>query len=144
MSQPEDIEERFIDLESRITFHERSISVLSETVREQQAQLQKLENQLESLVSNLLDNAVRHGAGEDVDVRVIDGQGGRALIVRDHGPPVSEEHCAKIFDRFYTTERARGGTGLGLSIVRAIAEGHGGRVAVSRHDRGLSFSVVLG
>lgn len=46
-------QERFVDLESRITFHERSISVLTETIHEQQSQIRKLENQLEGLIVEL-------------------------------------------------------------------------------------------
>jgi signal transduction histidine kinase len=100
--------------------------------------------QLDALVTNLVDNAVRHGAGRAVELAVRDEREGRVLSVRDHGPPLPEAHFARIFERFYSTERGRGGTGLGLAIVRAIAEAHGGRVSVERHvEGGATFRVVL-
>ena len=76
-----------------------------------------------SAVSNLVDNAVRHGEGKPVDVTV-EGVAGRTVIrVADQGKGISEANRDKVFQRFFTTERDSGGTGLGLSIVRAVAEG---------------------
>ena len=98
-------------------------------------------DQFESLITNLIDNAVRHGEGAPVELTV---DADRRITVRDYGPPLPADHFDHIFDRFYSTERNQGGTGLGLSIVRAVAEAHGGSVAVQRHDRGASFIVILG
>ena len=95
---------------------------------------------LESLAGNLLDNAVRHGAGHPVEVTVEDGP---ILTVRDHGPPMSDAQYAQLYTRFQTTERGRGGTGLGLAIVRAAAEAHGGSAEAIRHPDGASFVVRL-
>lgn len=95
---------------------------------------------LDSLVTNLLDNAVRHGAGARVTIAVRDGE----LSVRDRGPKLPEAHFVRVFERFYTTERGRGGTGLGLAIVKAIAEAHEGRVWVTQNeDVGATFHVRL-
>ncbi len=99
--------------------------------------------QLESLTTNLLDNAVRHGAGEPVDVVATATEDGWRLEVRDRGPALAPEHFDRIFERFYTTERSRGGTGLGLAIVRAIAEAHGGRVEVEPGARGAIFRLLV-
>ena len=99
--------------------------------------------QLESLVTNLLDNAVRHGSKERVEVTVCDENENLLLVVRDRGPKLSPGHLERVFERFYTTERARGGTGLGLAIVRAIAEAHGGSVSAAALDRGASFAVRI-
>jgi two-component system sensor histidine kinase ChvG len=99
--------------------------------------------QLESLLSNLLDNAVRHGAGRPVALSVGEDSRGLLVEVRDRGPASSPERFERLFERFYTTERERGGTGLGLSIVRAIAEAHGGSAWAVRHDEGLSFFALL-
>jgi two-component system sensor histidine kinase ChvG len=97
-------------------------------------------DQLDSLLTNLIDNAIRHGAGKPVTISVRD----RVLSVRDRGPKLPREHFARVFERFYTTERGRGGTGLGLAIVKAIAEAHGGEVWVEQHeDEGASFHVRL-
>jgi two-component system sensor histidine kinase ChvG len=100
-------------------------------------------DQLDSLLTNLLDNAIRHGAGAPIQITLSDKSGGLLLSVRDHGPPKPQEHFDRLFERFYTTERERGGTGLGLSIVRAVAEAHAGRAWVARHDDGAEFIVEL-
>jgi signal transduction histidine kinase len=95
---------------------------------------------LDSLVTNLLDNAVRHGAGLRVTIAAKDG----VLSVRDRGPKMPASHFARVFERFYTTERGRGGTGLGLAIVKAIAEAHEGRVWVEQDvEAGATFYVDL-
>jgi signal transduction histidine kinase len=98
---------------------------------------------LDSAVRNLLDNAVRHGAGELVDL-VARTDGGRlALTVRDRGPGISEANQKKVFDRFFTTERDAGGTGLGLAIVQAVAETRGGEVRFETGEDGTEFTLVV-
>ena len=108
---------------------------------------------LESAIGNLIDNAVRHGAGKPVEV-VVDaaphpreGDGAHPPRVRvrvtDHGPGISERNKARIFERFFTTERDGGGTGLGLAIVKAIAEARGGAVSFETSAAGTTFTVFL-
>lgn len=105
--------------------------------------------QLELVVSNLVDNAIRYTpAGGDVWVRVsCDAQTAR-LEVADNGNGIPEAELPRIFERFYRVDKARsratGGTGLGLSIVRHAAETHGGVVRVhSELGRGSTFVVEL-
>ena len=76
-------------------------------------------------ISNLVDNAIKHGDGE-IDVSV----DGRTVEVRDHGPGIPESDLAHVFDRFYRADVARTepGSGLGLSIVAQVVERHGGSV----------------
>ncbi|HUX37938.1 MAG TPA: ATP-binding protein, partial [Rectinemataceae bacterium] len=56
------------------------------------------------------------------------------LEVRDHGPGIPARDIPRLFERFYTVDKARskelGGTGLGLSIVRHVALAHGGEAGV--------------
>lgn len=90
---------------------------------------------IERAVGNLLDNAAKWSPdGAVVEVEVRDGQ----LVVRDHGPGISEEDLPYVFDRFYRARAARGmpGSGLGLAIVRQVAESHGGEVVAEHADGG--------
>jgi two-component system sensor histidine kinase MprB len=90
---------------------------------------------IERAVGNLLDNAAKWSPpGAEVEVDVRDGQ----LIVRDHGPGISDEDLPYVFDRFYRARAARGmpGSGLGLAIVRQVAESHGGEVVAEHADGG--------
>jgi signal transduction histidine kinase len=98
---------------------------------------------LEVALRNLLDNALRHGAGAAVELRV-QARGGRVeFAVRDGGPGISEGNRARIFDRFFTTERVRGGTGLGLAIVRAVAETRAGSITLDDASGGACFRLVV-
>ncbi|MEO3793125.1 HAMP domain-containing sensor histidine kinase [Nonomuraea sp. B10E15] len=84
---------------------------------------------LDRLVTNLVDNAVRHAAST---VRVgVRAEGDQAVLeVADDGPGIPPEHREAVFDRFTRLDEARardaGGAGLGLSIARDIAALHGG------------------
>ena len=82
---------------------------------------------LEQALSNLVDNALRHGAGP-VDLAASAGDGGVELHVRDGGAGFATEVLGRAFERFARGDPARAGVGagLGLSIVRAIANAHGG------------------
>jgi len=98
---------------------------------------------LEAALRNLIDNAVRHGAGKPVTVSAKRRDGRTVFAVRDRGPGIREAHRERIFERFFTTRREEGGTGLGLSIVSAVAEGRGGRVEVDSGPEGTEFRLIL-
>jgi two-component system OmpR family sensor kinase len=91
------------------------------------------ELRLRQALGNLVDNALRHGAGEIV-LRARPGgtDGAVEFEVADHGPGFDAELAGRAFERFARGDaaRTRGGTGLGLAIVRAIAEAHGGRAEI--------------
>ncbi len=101
------------------------------------------EAQLQSVLTNLVDNALRHGAGQPVDVTLSERAGRLQIAVRDRGPGIGDAHRARLFQRFFTTERDRGGTGLGLAIVKATADARGGSVEVESGPEGSTFTVVL-
>jgi two-component system sensor histidine kinase MprB len=63
---------------------------------------------------------------------------GGELTVRDHGPGISAEDLAHVFDRFYRGAESRGrpGSGLGLAIVRQVVRQHGGTVTAERAPGG--------
>lgn len=104
---------------------------------------------LRQVVGNLLTNARQHTpAGTPVFVRVGAGSGRASLEVTDHGPGLTSEQAARVFERFYRADDSRarrhGGTGLGLAIVAAIAEAHGGSVTVrTATGEGATFRVEL-
>jgi signal transduction histidine kinase len=98
---------------------------------------------LDSAISNLVDNAIRHGRGP-VTLEAVTGPDGRVAIrVRDRGPGISSGNLARIYDRFFTTARDHGGTGLGLCIAQAVAERAGGRLRCQSGPHGTCFEFVV-
>ncbi|HEY6815602.1 MAG TPA: ATP-binding protein [Croceibacterium sp.] len=93
--------------------------------------------QLEQLVRNLVDNALKYGAPDTaVTIGVERGERDMALLtVRDRGEGIAAEHIPHLTRRFYRTDpgrsRAAGGTGLGLAIVKHIVERHRGRLDIA-------------
>ena len=106
-------------------------------------------HQIDSAVSNLVENAVKYSLeGGTVTVSVEPHGSAVAVEVRDQGIGIPAASLDRVFERFYRVDRARsrttGGTGLGLSIVRHIVTNHGGEVNVaSREGEGSTFTVVL-
>jgi signal transduction histidine kinase len=101
---------------------------------------------IDQILTNLLSNALKYGAGKPIEISVDKQNGTARLIVRDHGIGIHTRDQARIFERFERTHDARnfGGLGLGLWIVRELAAGHGGRVSVeSEIDQGARFIVEL-
>ncbi len=87
------------------------------------------------VLSNLLDNALRHtGAGGRVVVGAEVRDCEVLFVVEDNGEGIPAEHLPHVFERFYRAEKsrsrseARGGSGLGLAISRALVEAMGGRI----------------
>jgi signal transduction histidine kinase len=100
------------------------------------------EAQLQTVLLNLVDNALQHG-GSDVSVTVAGLQPAAVgFEVCDDGVGISEANLPRVFDRFFTTDRA-GGTGLGLALVRAVVRSHGGELTVSSRPGDTRFRVVL-
>lgn len=103
-------------------------------------------SRLDQIVTNLLSNALKYGAGKPIDLLVEGDAATARLIVRDHGIGIAPEHLERIFVRFERAVSARnyGGLGLGLYIVRQIIEALGGSVSVtSEVGVGSVFTVTL-
>lgn len=103
--------------------------------------------QLTQLASVLLDNAIRHAAGGEIDV-ALKRQGHAAVLnVINDGDAIPPDKQAHLFDRFYRVDEARNSEGqhygLGLSIAKAITEKHGGSIGVSCHDGKVQFTVSI-
>ncbi len=88
--------------------------------------------QLDAVLSYLLDNAAKFGAGRPVEVTVQREGDAATLSVRDHGPGIPPDRLPHIFEVFERAVSADhyGGLGLGLFLTKAIVEGHGGRITV--------------
>jgi signal transduction histidine kinase len=103
---------------------------------------------LTQAVMGLAQNAVQHTeSGDPVWIGTEADRRETRLWVRDAGPGVAAEDQQRIFARFARASDGRrrsDGAGLGLAIVQAIAEAHGGRVALSsRPGAGATFTVIL-
>ena len=106
-------------------------------------------DQLQHLLLNLLDNAVKYTPHEGtITLGLWSEQGWARIEVSDNGIGIAPDDMPLIFDRFFRTSEARqnqrNGSGLGLAIVKSIAQAHGGRVeAYSRQGDGTTFRVWL-
>ncbi|MBA3841846.1 MAG: HAMP domain-containing protein [Actinobacteria bacterium] len=104
---------------------------------------------LESIVRNLLSNAVQYtAAGGEIRVWTAARNGEAVLGVRDTGIGIAPEHAARVFDRLYRVDEARprasGGSGLGLSIATRAASALGGRIELeSELGSGTEFRLAL-
>jgi signal transduction histidine kinase len=104
------------------------------------------EELLRRMVTNLLDNAVRHAPDQTaVSVSVVAVGEALELTVQDEGPGIPERECERVFKRFVQLESARAalGGGLGLPIARWIAEQHGGSLRAVPHVGGGRFVAVV-
>ncbi len=93
-------------------------------------------NLLEQAMVNLIDNAIKYGpADTQVKISAQGRDNNLLLIVEDQGPGIPEKHHQRLFERFYSVDKARsrnlGGSGLGLSIVKHIALIHKGQVGIN-------------
>jgi PAS domain S-box-containing protein len=103
------------------------------------------------VLANLVQNAVNYTPeGGSITLRA--GrltEGGRDFItlsVSDTGPGISAEEQARVFEKYYRSQRTAGikGTGLGLAIVKAVTEAHGGRVELASEEcKGSTFNLFL-
>jgi two-component system sensor histidine kinase QseC len=100
---------------------------------------------LETLIGNLIDNAIRYTPPQgNIEISVEASAGHIRLQVKDDGPGLSEPDRERVLRRFYRVEgNAASGSGLGLSIVERIAQAHGATLLLGSglHDRGLGVCV---
>ncbi|WP_437873536.1 AAA family ATPase [Sorangium sp. So ce363] len=103
-------------------------------------------SRVDQIVSNLLANAIKFGAGKPVEISIGEEAGTARLSVQDHGIGIDPARQGQIFERFEraVSDRHYGGLGLGLYISRRIAEAHGGSIRVeSALGAGATFIVEL-
>ncbi len=122
---------------------------------------QKIEHQIEraikisldpsaydSILTNLLENALKYGDNKPVQVSLRSFDGSVILSVKDHGPGISDEMQKKIFTKFYRAQneetRSQKGTGLGLYIVKELVQLHGGKISVKTNSpSGTQFVIEI-
>ncbi|MBG6225780.1 two-component system OmpR family sensor kinase [Arthrobacter sp. CAN_A2] len=133
--------------DARATAPDRTISVIGlDGGSPRSAPTRGDEARLRQVVANLMTNALRYTpAGSPIEIAVgvapvLHGHSDSVLEVRDHGPGISEEDAAKVFERFYRADTSRhretGGTGLGLAIVAALVAQHDGTVRLEETPGG--------
>lgn len=101
---------------------------------------------LKEAFSNILKNCLEHDAsGEKITASLTQSREGIKIVIRDHGPGISEKDLPHIFDRFYLPEKT--GTshvGIGLNLARLVIEQHFGTVAARNAEGGgAEFTVIL-
>ena len=128
-----DLEARKIDISCE--FEEDSCMVRADSSR------------IEQVVINLLDNAIKFTPeGGKISLESCTKDGIAEITVRDSGCGIAPEDREKIFDRFFTADRAHTagkGTGLGLSICKRIMEMHGQSIRLLDTDEGAAFRFTL-
>ena len=104
-------------------------------------------DRIEQVVINLLDNAIKYTPeGGKIVLESATADGIVRVTVRDSGSGVAPEDRDKIFDRFFTADRAHTagkGTGLGLSICKRIMDMHGQSIRLLDTDEGAAFQFTL-
>ncbi|MEO8217129.1 MAG: ATP-binding protein [Acidobacteriota bacterium] len=132
----EEYSERYAHDDVRLLFQGASFPINADAAKVQQ------------IVSNLLDNAIKHGGkGREIRTEVCETSGQGIIRVVDRGDGIPAEEIDRIFHRFYRLDRSRSavpGTGLGLAIVKHLVMLHGGTIEVrSEPGRGSTFEVRL-
>jgi two-component system phosphate regulon sensor histidine kinase PhoR len=109
-------------------------------------------DEIASLVSNLVSNAIRYTPdGGQVEVSLQVREGELHFAVKDNGEGIAPEHLPRLTERFYRVDRGRsraaGGTGLGLAIVKHVLMRHGGRLEIESaqgtEDHGSTFRAIF-
>lgn len=100
------------------------------------------------LITNLINNAIRHGEDNPIRVAIGFDSDHAILEVEDRGEGIAEEHLSQISEPFYRADSARqrntGGFGLGLYLCRLIAQAHGGELTIeSQLGEGTHITVRL-
>ncbi len=104
---------------------------------------------LEQVLTNLIDNAIRHTPNMgSVTVSQHSDERGLYIEIIDSGSGIPEEDLPFVFERFYKADKARtrgqSGTGLGLAIVKNLVNAHKGRITVqSKIGHGTTFSIFI-
>ncbi len=128
----------------------RNINLTLDRVYEGKILVKADRNRIEQVLINLISNAIHYGNENDyvkISIKAINDKIVK-ISITDFGEGLSKENMARVFERFYRTDKSRarnlGGTGLGLSIVKHIIEAHNQEISVdSKIGVGSVFSFTL-
>jgi signal transduction histidine kinase len=100
------------------------------------------------VVSNLLDNAIRHTQpGGRIEIEWAQRNGEISLAVRDNGEGITDKDLPHLFEPLYRADTSRnstsGGSGLGLAIARRLVEAHSGTLTASNRREGAEFIATI-
>ncbi|MFL5814782.1 MAG: sensor histidine kinase [Bdellovibrionia bacterium] len=101
---------------------------------------------IEQVVTNLISNAIKYGAGKPIEVSLSRQDDAAVLAVRDFGIGIPKEHHDKVFGQFERVSHSThvSGLGLGLYITKSIIDQHRGEIALeSEPGQGSCFTVKL-
>lgn len=101
---------------------------------------------LKEAFSNIMKNCMEHDkSGQQIAVKLIQKKENIFVRIRDHGPGISQEDIAHIFDRFYIPDKAKKShTGIGLNLAELVVKKHFGVIEACNHEEGgAMFSIVL-
>jgi len=100
---------------------------------------------LQEMLSNLIDNAIRHSPGGGRVTVCSGSDGGHCwLSVEDEGPGIAADERLRVLERFYQgAGAAQGGSGLGLSIVSEVAQRHGAELTLESGENATGLKVTV-
>jgi signal transduction histidine kinase len=106
---------------------------------------------MQVLLRNLVDNALRHSGGTQIEVAIAQTGTEVVLAVSDNGRGIAADERERVQQRFYRSAgtipadhpSSADGSGLGLSIVRRIAELQGGKISIVPGPSGVGVSIQL-
>lgn len=131
------------------TAKESSIHLTFESTVSDELKVEIDEDRIEQVLTNLIDNAIRHTPQEGkVNVLVEQENAFVKITVQDTGSGIPKEDLPFVFERFYKADKSRtrgkGGTGLGLAIAKNMVEAHDGTIWVTSEEQvGTTFEFNL-
>ncbi|MBU2037840.1 MAG: phosphate regulon sensor histidine kinase PhoR, partial [Gammaproteobacteria bacterium] len=114
----------------------------------QQIEIQGFSDEMSSILTNLLTNAIKYGGEGKIEFAIRSGFDGVKVSISDSGPGIPAQHISRLTERFYRVDDSRestvGGSGLGLAIVKHALEHHDTVLDIeSTLGKGSTFSFII-
>jgi two-component system sensor histidine kinase TctE len=98
---------------------------------------------LREAIANVIDNALRHGAQNRLDVRVEKAEGRARVVVEDDGPGIPPSDWENVTKRFFSSRTEGPASGLGFAIAAEVANALGGAIGFQEKSEHAPFAVFL-